>query len=116
MSTTTTTTAMATTTTTTNGVKPGENGKLGQEKSAYERFATGGSEKKKPEIKAKPKLPKVIPVVKKVREGRCIGKEPSSKHRQIFQHKSCPGLYRSDETKRNSRILSSSKATSQVLI
>ena len=105
---------MATTTTTTNGVKPGENGKLGQEKSAYERFATGGGEKKKPEIKAKPKLPKVIPVVKKVREG--IGKEPSSKHGQIFQHKSCPGLYRSDETKRNSRILSSSKATSQVLI
>lgn len=66
LSTTTTTTAIATTTTTTNGVKPGENGKLGQEKSAYERFATGGSEKKKPEIKAKPKLPKVIPVVKKV--------------------------------------------------
>jgi len=59
----TTTTA---TTASTNGARPGENTKPDQEKSVYERFAVSSGEKKKPEIKAKPKLPKVIPVVKKV--------------------------------------------------
>ena len=53
-----------------NGAKPGENGKPGSDlpeksvSSQYERLSS--SEKKKPEVKAKPKLPKVIPVVKKV--------------------------------------------------
>ena len=52
-------------TTTTTTTKPGDNRQPGDlpEKSVSERLS---SEKKKPEVKAKPKLPKVIPVVKKV--------------------------------------------------
>ena len=56
------------TATTTN---PGDNGKPDSDlaeksvSSQYERLPLS-SEKKKPEVKTKPKLPKVIPVVKKV--------------------------------------------------
>jgi len=53
----------STATTTTNGGKPGENQPEKSVSSQYERLS---SEKKKPEVKAKPKLPKVIPVVKLV--------------------------------------------------
>ena len=56
-------------TTTTNGVKPDI-----PEKSLSSQHERLPNEKKKPEVKAKPKLPKVIPVVKKVRRSVKIQK------------------------------------------
>ena len=60
---------MSTTTTTTYGVKPDI-----PEKSLLSQHERLPNEKKKPEVKAKPKLPKVIPVVKKVRRSVKIQK------------------------------------------